>query len=45
METKELKKNIDFFAAFELTNEEMMAVKGGDIGDPVPIPPPPPIKY
>ncbi|HOK26686.1 MAG TPA: hypothetical protein P5320_02475 [Bacteroidales bacterium] len=45
METKELKKNLDFFAAFELTNEEMLTIKGGDIGDPTPVPPQPPKKY
>lgn len=47
MKTKELEKNIDFFAAWLLTDEEMAAVKGGTAhgAEPIPVPPPPPIKY
>jgi len=46
MKNKELKKDFDFYAVFELTEEEMTAIRGGwGPGDPTnpPTPPPPPI--
>jgi hypothetical protein len=38
--------NFDIFEIYQLTNEEMISVRGGDAndGDPTPMPPPPPIK-
>ncbi len=48
MKTRNLTGDFDYFAAFALTNEEMIAIRGGnsDGGDePVMVPPPPPIKY
>jgi len=37
--------NFDIFDVYQLTNEEMISVRGGGQGDPTPTPPlPPPIK-
>jgi hypothetical protein len=38
--------NFDLFEQYVLTNEEMLAVRGGDDndGEPTPCAPPPPIK-
>jgi hypothetical protein len=47
LKTKKMKTlNFDLFEQYVLTNEEMLAVRGGDDGDgdPTPTPPPPPIK-
>jgi hypothetical protein len=35
--------NFDIFEVYQLTNEEMISVRGGD-GDPNPLPPTPPIR-
>ncbi len=45
MKNKELKKDFDFYAVFELTEEEMIVIRGGDGGPGDPINPPtrPPI--
>jgi hypothetical protein len=34
--------NFDIFDVYQLTNEEMISVRGGIDGDPTPTPPPPP---
>ena len=36
--------NFEIVENYVLTNEEMMAVRGGTEGDPTPLPPTPPIK-
>jgi len=38
--------NFDIFEVYQLTNEEMISVRGGgdSDGDPIPTPPPIPIK-
>lgn len=38
--------NFEIFEVYQLTNEEMISVRGGGAGegDPTPIPPTPPIK-
>jgi hypothetical protein len=36
--------NFDIFDLFQLTNEEMISVRGGTEGDPTPTPPPLPIR-
>jgi hypothetical protein len=38
--------NLDIFEIYQLTNEEMISVRGGgdNEGDPQPLPPTPPIK-
>ena len=41
MKTQDFEK---IFGQFELTIEEMICIKGGDDGEPVPAPPTPPIK-
>jgi len=45
MKNKELKKDFDFYAVFELTEEEMIVIRGGDggPGDPTNPPTRPPI--
>ena len=42
MKTLTSELNFDMFAEFTLSNEEMFKVRGG--GDPIAMPPPPPIK-
>jgi hypothetical protein len=42
MKTLNFEMNFDIFNEFELSNEEMICVRGGD-GDPIVIPPAPPI--
>lgn len=37
--------NFDNFEIYILTNEEMISVRGGNDGDPLPVLPPPPIKF
>lgn len=45
MKTLNFKKSSQFFAEFALTNDEMRRVRGGSgDGDPIILPPPPPIK-
>ncbi len=45
MKTQEVKKDLEFLAAFSLTNDEMSAVRGGGgDGDPINPPTTPPIK-
>jgi hypothetical protein len=38
--------NFEIFEIYQLTNEEMISVRGGNDGegDPVPLPPPPPVR-
>lgn len=36
--------NFDIFEVYQLTNEEMISVRGGNTGDPVPMPATPPIR-
>jgi hypothetical protein len=44
MKTKILETTFEVFATFALSNDEMISVRGGDDGEPVPSPPLPPIK-
>jgi hypothetical protein len=37
--------NFDIFEGYQLTNEEMISVRGGSDGEPQPLPPTPPIKF
>ena len=43
MKNKIVETNFDIFASFTLSNDEMISVRGGDDGEPVPSPPIPPI--
>jgi hypothetical protein len=43
MKTKNFETSLDIFTVYSLTNEEMIAVRGGEAGDPV-VPVTPPIK-
>jgi hypothetical protein len=40
MKTRNFETSFEIFAGFELSDEEMIVVRGGDAGDPAPLPPP-----
>jgi hypothetical protein len=44
MKSMNFEKTKDIFAEFALSTDEMMKVRGGDQGQPIVIPTPPPVK-